>query len=174
MNIPKRIDTKRPSGIEARELPFRTGSRVGKADGSPASGRCLYQQLSAIVVDCEKRALEMVDDQCHISTMDDQVMASGGRVVRIITQRRGKLVDQWFVVGIDDDEEAKKAVCKLQTADMRVEIISILTPTVTARWNLHQGEIKPAASGEPIYLEAGSGPRGQERSARGDEESGCP
>jgi hypothetical protein len=88
----------------------------------------------------------------YVDPMDIQVMASGGRVVRIITRRRREVVDQWFIVGIDDDEEAKKAVSKLQTADV-IEIISILTPTVTARWKLRQGEIKPAASGEPIWLD---------------------
>ena len=63
--------------------------------------------------------------------------------------RRGELVDQWFILGIDDDEQAKQAIAKLQ-AYVRVEIIGTLTPTVAARWNLRQGKIKPAASGKPI------------------------
>ena len=75
-------------------------------------------------------------------TRDNRV--SGGRVVRIFVHRRGELVDQWFVVAIDDDEEAKVAIAKLQ-AYVRVEIIATLSPAVVARWNLRQGEIKPAA-----------------------------
>jgi hypothetical protein len=74
--------------------------------------------------------------------MDNQV--KGGRVVRIFVPRRGELVDQWFIVGIDDDEQAKQAIAKLQ-AYVTVEIIGSLTPTVAARWNLRQGEIKPTA-----------------------------
>jgi hypothetical protein len=75
-------------------------------------------------------------------TLDNRV--SGGRVVRIFVHRRGELVDQWFIVAIDDDEQAKVAIAKLQ-AYVRVEIIATLSPTVVARWNLRQGEIKPAA-----------------------------
>jgi hypothetical protein len=45
-------------------------------------------------------------------TLDNRV--SGGRVVRIFVHRRGELVDQWFIVAIDDDEEAKVAIAKLQ------------------------------------------------------------
>jgi len=75
-------------------------------------------------------------------TLDNRV--SGGRVVRIFVHRRDELVDQWFIVAIDDDEEAKVAIAKLQ-AYVRVVIIATLSPTVVARWNLRQGEIKPAA-----------------------------
>src|SRR5262249_19322841 len=75
-------------------------------------------------------------------TLDNRV--SGGRVVRIFVHRRGELVDQWFIVAIDDDEQAKIAIAKLQ-AYVRAEIITTLSPTVVARWNLRQGEIKPAA-----------------------------
>jgi hypothetical protein len=66
-------------------------------------------------------------------TLDNRV--SGGRVVRIFVHRRGELVDQWFIVAIDDDEQAKVAIAKLQ-AYVRVEIIATLSPTVVARWNL--------------------------------------
>ena len=45
-------------------------------------------------------------------TLDNRV--SGGRVVRIfvhrrgeMVDRRGELVDQWFIVAIEDDQEAK-------------------------------------------------------------------
>ena len=82
--------------------------------------------------------------------MDNRVR--GGRIVRIFVHRRDELVDQWFIVGIDDDEQAKEAIAKLQ-AYVRVEIIATLSPTVVARWNLHQGEIKPAAQANPQALE---------------------
>jgi hypothetical protein len=79
--------------------------------------------------------------------MDDQAMAQGGRVVRIsIAQRgRGSPVDQWFIVGIDDDIEAAKAVAKPNLADAKVEIMGVLTPDVAAQWNLRYGEVKPSA-----------------------------
>jgi hypothetical protein len=89
-------------------------------------------------------------------TLDNRV--SGGRVVRIFVHRRGELVDQWFIVAIDDDEQAKVAIAKLQ-AYVRVEIIATLSPTVVARWNLRQGEIKPAA--RPQATRGVIDPRGQ-------------
>jgi len=84
------------------------------------------------------------------SWMVDKV--SGGRIVRVFVHRRGELVDQWFIVAIDNDEKAKIAIAKRQPCE-RIEIAT-LSQTVLARWNLRQGEIKPAPQANSPMREA--------------------
>jgi hypothetical protein len=80
--------------------------------------------------------------------VNDQIPARGGRVARIFKDPCGHrpALDLWFVVGIDDDVGAVEALTNTDGADARIEIVGVLTPNVTARWNLRHGEIRPPVS----------------------------
>jgi len=75
--------------------------------------------------------------------------ARGGRVLRIKVDRdsRGVVVDLWFVVGLDDDHEAAKAVARPHLSAAKIEIVGVLTADVAARWKLRHGEVRPPPPG---------------------------
>jgi len=77
-----------------------------------------------------------------------------GRVVRFLTKHQFdySTVEQWFLVGIDDDQKAIEAVSKRErSADEIVEIVGHITPTIAAEWNLRTGEVRLVLPGEPIH-----------------------
>jgi hypothetical protein len=56
-------------------------------------------------------------------------------------------MDQWFIVGLDDDVEAAEVI-EADLADAKIEIKGVLTEDAGERWYLRYGEIKlsvPAA-----------------------------
>lgn len=81
--------------------------------------------------------------------MDTITAARGGRVLRIRVDQdsRGVVVDLWFVVGLDDDHEAAKAVSRPDLAAAKIEIVGVLTSDVAARWKLRHGEVRPPMLG---------------------------
>jgi hypothetical protein len=52
-------------------------------------------------------------------------------------------MDQWFIVGLDDDVEAAEVI-EADLADAKIEIKGVLTEDAGERWYLRYGEIKPS------------------------------
>ena len=77
-----------------------------------------------------------------------------GRVVRFLTTHQVDYptVEQWFLVGIDDDQKAIEAVSGDRSAGEIVEIVGHITPTIAAQWNLRPGDIRLVLPGEPILI----------------------
>lgn len=76
-----------------------------------------------------------------------------GRVVRFMIKRSGppNPLEQWFIVGIDDDQKAMEAVSAGQDAtDEIVEIIGYITPANSSKWKLRDGEVRLILPGEPV------------------------
>ncbi|MGC1178742.1 MAG: hypothetical protein WA884_06885 [Methyloceanibacter sp.] len=74
-----------------------------------------------------------------------------GRVVRFLTKREGaaNTLEQWFLVGIDDDEKAVEAV-PTQGADEVVEVVGQITPGMASTWGLRDGEVRLILPGEAL------------------------
>jgi len=66
--------------------------------------------------------------------------------IRVDQDNRG-VVDLWFVVGLDDHDEAAQAVARPGLAPAEIEVVGVLTCDVAARWKLRQGEIRPPILG---------------------------
>jgi hypothetical protein len=81
--------------------------------------------------------------------MDKGACALGGRVIRVTDERLGS--DRWFIVGLDDDDEAIELISKSVPSVVRIEIMTALTSEITARWNLRHGEITPPADSLPAF-----------------------
>jgi hypothetical protein len=81
--------------------------------------------------------------------MDKDRDAVGGRVIRVTNEALES--DQWFIVGLDDDDSAVELISRAFTAGTRIEIMARLTSEITARWNLRQGEIIPPANSLPAF-----------------------
>ena len=74
--------------------------------------------------------------------------ARGGRVLHIrVDQDDRGVVDLWFVVGLDDDDEAAQAIARPSLAAAQIEVVGVLTYDVAARWRLRHGEIRPPMPG---------------------------
>jgi hypothetical protein len=77
-----------------------------------------------------------------------------GRVVRFLTKHEisSRSVEQWFLVGIDDDQKAVEAVSKReQLEDEVIEVAGVITPALASQWGLKVGEVRLVLPGEPIH-----------------------
>ena len=76
-----------------------------------------------------------------------------GRVVRFLTKHEisSRPVEQWFLVGIDDDQKAMEVVSKRERLeDEVVEVAGVITPALASQWGLKVGEVRLVLPGEPI------------------------
>jgi len=77
-----------------------------------------------------------------------------GQVVRLLTKHvsaEDQALEQWFLVGIGDDEKAKDAVTKSANASERVvEIVGHIPAATLASWGMTEGEVRLVLPGEPI------------------------
>ena len=75
-----------------------------------------------------------------------------GRVVRFLTKHQGvQPVEQWFLVGIDDDQKAMEAVSKRERTEGEVvEIAGYITSALSSQCSLSAGEVRLVLPGEPI------------------------
>ncbi|MBK5199111.1 MAG: hypothetical protein JJE37_12670 [Methyloceanibacter sp.] len=83
--------------------------------------------------------------------IDESVVT--GRVVRFLTKHSAdsQFVEQWFLVGIDDDERAIEAVSMREPSeDKVVEVVGVITPPVSSKCRLTAGEVRLVLPGEPI------------------------
>jgi hypothetical protein len=77
-----------------------------------------------------------------------------GRIVRFLTKHElgSPSVEQWFLVGIDDDQRAIDAVSmRRRSEDEIVEVVGLITPALASQWGLSAGEVRLVLPGEPIH-----------------------
>ena len=80
-------------------------------------------------------------------------MEVGGRIVRLLTKHEAgdRYIEQWFLVGVDDDEKALNALSKhTRSEEQVVEVAGIITTALASRWNLRAAEVRLVLPGEPI------------------------
>jgi hypothetical protein len=83
----------------------------------------------------------------------DQLKVTG-RVVRFSMKHElsERSLEQWFLVGIDDDQKAMDVVCKRERLeDEVIEVVGVITPELASQWGLRQGEVRLVLPGEPIH-----------------------
>ena len=76
-----------------------------------------------------------------------------GRIVRFFTKHAADepFVEQWFLVSIGDDDNAKGAVSKVTKAGEEVvEVVGRIPANNLPSWGLTDGEVRLILPGEPI------------------------
>jgi len=76
-----------------------------------------------------------------------------GRIVWFFTKHATDepFVEQWFLVAIGDDDNAKGAVSKVTKAGEEVvEVVGRVPASNLASWGLTDGEVRLILPGEPI------------------------
>jgi len=94
---------------------------------------------------CQLQNSVLIPNQKRMLGVVDQVLARGGRVLRILTEKpgRGPAIDLWFVMGIDDSDQAARAVTHSSLPEAKIEVVAVFAPDVPARWKLQDGEVRP-------------------------------
>ena len=77
--------------------------------------------------------------------MVDQVLARGGRVQRILTEKPGAegRPSIYGLSWIDDSDQAARAVTHSSLPEAKIEVVAVFAPDVAARWKLQNGEVRP-------------------------------
>ena len=77
-----------------------------------------------------------------------------GRVVRLLSKHlaaEDRAVEQWFLVAIGDDEQAKETISKTAKGGNEVvEVVGNIPASRLASWGLTDGEVRLVLPGEPI------------------------
>jgi hypothetical protein len=76
-----------------------------------------------------------------------------GRVVRFLTKHlaEDEFLEQWFLVALPDDEQAKVAVARTTKIEEAViEVVGHIPSATLAGWGMTEGDVRLVLPGEPI------------------------
>jgi hypothetical protein len=77
-----------------------------------------------------------------------------GRLIRFLTKRCAADepgLEQWFLVAIGDDEEARDAVSRAtKSTDEVIEVLGNIPASSLASWGLTDREVRLILPGEPV------------------------
>ena len=77
-----------------------------------------------------------------------------GRVIRLLSKHlaaEDRVVEQWFLVAIGDDENAREMISRTaKSGNEIVEVIGNIPASRLASWGLTDGDIRVVLPGEPI------------------------
>ena len=80
-------------------------------------------------------------------------MEVSGRIVRLLTKHEAgdRYIEQWFLVGVDDDEKALNALSKhTKSEEQVVEVAGIHNDRSRLSLELRAAEVRLVLPGEPI------------------------
>jgi hypothetical protein len=81
-------------------------------------------------------------------------LKTDGRVIRLLSKHlaaEDRVVEQWFLVAIGDDEKAREMISRTaKSGNEIVEVIGNIPASRLASWGLRDGDIRIVLPGEPI------------------------